>query len=532
MKLENPAQGDLKAPGAVELAQREAESRGLSSVIRRGLLSRLYPVLAETWQLLDACAVAGTFYVLARAHDLTLGERHVALIALSTGLMLLVYSWSDLFYRLRTRTLIEEAGRLLQGWVTVLVLLMAIGYLTESQSRFPRSVMLLWAGAAYLAQLAIHIGIRSFLHFLRRRGFNIRHALVVGCGEPLERIANFVASNPWLGIRIAGFVAEDNWLRAISGARRQQDGETASGGASKRAHAGWFSNSFPAQSTLSKAQLRHLGRLSDVDYLVERLVISEIYVTLPLERSSDAEAAMRTLVNIPVNVNWIPDFSLAQMLNTRTDTLSGQPLILLSDSRIDRHGQLVKRVEDLLLSALLIVLLFPLLAAIAWAVKRSSPGPILFRQRRHGLGGQPIVVWKFRTMRAESRTEIAKQATLDDQRVTPIGKWLRRWSLDELPQLFNVLEGSMSLVGPRPHPLWLNDQFSRTVDAYMQRHRVKPGLTGWAQVHGFRGETENNEKMERRVSYDLFYITHWSPLLDLEILLRTVPAVLLGKNAY
>ena len=241
---------------------------------------------------------------------------------------------------------------------------------------------------------------------------------------------------------------------------------------------------------------------------------------------------MRALVNVPVNVNWLPDFSVAQVLSMRADELDGQPIILLSDSRIERHGRLVKRMEDVLISGVLIVLLAPLLLAIAWAVKRSSPGPVLFKQWRHGMGGQRFVVWKFRSMRIESHATQDKQATLADDRVTPIGRLLRRWSLDELPQLFNVLAGHMSLVGPRPHPMWLNEAYTQVIDRYMQRHRVKPGLTGWAQVNGFRGETDTREKMEQRINCDLYYITHWSPWLDVKILALTVVAVLRGRNAY
>jgi putative colanic acid biosynthesis UDP-glucose lipid carrier transferase len=241
---------------------------------------------------------------------------------------------------------------------------------------------------------------------------------------------------------------------------------------------------------------------------------------------------MRALVNVPVNVNWLPDFSVAQVLSMRSDQLSGHPMVLLSDSRIERHGRLVKRIEDILISGALIVLLAPLLVAIACLVKRSSPGPVLFKQWRQGMGGQRFLVWKFRTMRQDAQATGEKQATADDDRVTPIGRLLRRWSLDELPQLFNVLAGHMSLVGPRPHPVWLNQSYVQVIDRYMQRHRVKPGLTGWAQVNGFRGETDTREKMEQRVNCDLYYITHWSPWLDLRILALTAVVVFRGRNAY
>lgn len=526
-KLQIPQEGTIPELTGSELASGKPFSGAQQPVLPRGLISRLYPLLTEVWQMLDALIVTAMLYVLLQIHGTAPQTEHLAFVGLTVMFMLVVYSWSDLFYRLRTRTLVEEGWRLMQAWGIVLILLMAISFLIETPRMFPRNLMLTWALLAYLAQLAMHIAIRTSLHSVRQRGYNIRHALIVGCGAPLESYANFIAQNPWLGIRVAGYVAEANWLGGPSGAENLRLGSM-----TKATFANTRLAPSGSISVGAGVHLPHLGRLSDVSRLVDSLSISEIYVTLPLERSGDAETAMRTLVNVPVNVNWVPDFSLAQMLSTRVDSIDGRPLVLLSDSRIDRHGQLVKRVEDILLSSILIALLAPLMAGIAWAIKRSSPGPVLFKQHRHGLGGRAITVWKFRTMRMNSTAETARQATSNDDRVTPIGKWLRRWSLDELPQLINVLQGRMSLVGPRPHPLWLNDQFSKIVDAYMQRHRVKPGLTGWAQIHGLRGETETAEKMEQRVRYDLYYITHWSPLLDVEILARTIPAVLLGKNAY
>ncbi|MCL6646071.1 MAG: undecaprenyl-phosphate glucose phosphotransferase [Dehalococcoidia bacterium] len=420
---------------------------------------------------------------------------------------------------MRTRSLAQEAGRLLAAWASVVVLLIAFGYATRTLHYYPRELVLAWALAAYGAQLVVRVAVRKFLHLLRRRGYNLRRALAVGCGAPLERFAQLIERNPWLGIRVEGFVAEPHWLADDSLVRRTgADAREPESGQQKPGIAG--------------GRIRYLGRLADIEPLVERLGISEIYVAMPLERSADAESAVQVLVNVPVNVNWLPDFSVVEMLSTRVDRLDGQPLVLLSDSRIDRHGYLFKRIEDLLLAPLLIVLLAPLLLAIACAVKWTSPGPVLFKQQRHGLGGRRITVWKFRTMFIDPQRDAERQASRDDPRITPVGRWLRRWSLDELPKLFNVVQGTMSLVGPRPHPLWLNDRFARIMEGYMRRHRVKPGLTGWAQVNGYRGETDTWEKMEQRVKLDLYYITHWSPWLDLRILVRTVWIVLRGDNAY
>jgi len=498
----------------------------------RGLATRLYPVLTELWQFLDAAAVGVALYVVTVFRGGSFGNsQHILLIAVTAVIMVGVYSWSDLFYRLRTRSLRQEAIRLLQAWTMVLVLLMAMAYLAQLQHLFPRSFLLAWATLGYCAQLVVHLIVRKSVHLLRQRGYNIRSALVVGCGAPLERQVQLVERNPWLGIRIEGYVAEPQWLTAPgapSGTWSGSPPPKMSADTRPRIDAGRRQGDTTATGGVSAPRL--LGRLSDIDRLVDALSISEIYVALPLERSVDAETAMRALMNVAVNVNWLPDFSIAHVLSMRSDELDGQPVILLSDSRIERHGRLVKRAEDLIVSAVVIVLLAPVLATIACAVKLSSPGPVFFRQVRHGLGGRLFNVWKFRTMTVWTHAD--KQASRNDDRITPIGRLLRRWSLDELPQLFNVLHGTMSLVGPRPHPVWLNEGHSQIINKYMQRHRVKPGLTGWAQVNGFRGETDTREKMEQRVNCDLYYITHWSPWLDIKILARTISTVLRGDNAY
>jgi Undecaprenyl-phosphate glucose phosphotransferase len=506
----NFGEGEGRAASRLGPLDAEAPAQPHPFKFKRGLFPRLYPILTELWQLLDIAAVGVALYAVTLWRGGTFGEDHALLFMVTAALILLVYSWSDLFYRLRTRSLLQEISRLLQAWTIVLVLLMAVAFLAEPDKHFSPRFAIQWGIAGFLAQLAVHVTVRKSIHFLRRRGYNIRSALIVGCGAPLQRHVRLINRNPWLGIQIEGYIAEPAWLAENDAAPADPANAAADAGVS----------------------LRHLGGLADIERLVATLGISEIYVALPLERSADAERAMRALVNVPVNVDWLPDFSVAQVLSMRADQIDGQPIVLLSDSRIERHGRLIKRTEDILVSGTLILLLAPVLLTIAWLVKRSSPGPVLFKQSRHGIGGQRFVVWKFRTMRIEPQGAQKKQATLGDDRVTPIGRLLRRWSLDELPQLFNVLMGQMSLVGPRPHPVWLNEAYAQVIERYMQRHRVKPGLTGWAQVNGFRGETDTREKMEQRVNCDLYYITHWSPWFDVKILVRTVAAVLRGDNAY
>jgi len=208
------------------------------------------------------------------------------------------------------------------------------------------------------------------------------------------------------------------------------------------------------------------------------------------------------------------------------------PLVSVFDSSIIGASLLIKRLEDLLLGSLILLLISPLMLGIAVAVKLTSPGPVFFKQRRYGLHGQVIEVWKFRSMSVLEDDQNVRQARKNDPRITPLGAFLRGTSLDELPQFFNVLQGTMSIVGPRPHAVAHNEEFRKLIHGYMLRHKVKPGITGWAQVNGWRGETNVIEKMEKRVEYDLYYINNWSVWLDLKIILKTIFGGMRGKNAY
>jgi putative colanic acid biosynthesis UDP-glucose lipid carrier transferase len=195
-------------------------------------------------------------------------------------------------------------------------------------------------------------------------------------------------------------------------------------------------------------------------------------------------------------------------------------------------NELVKRVSDVVLATLILVLISPLMIAIAIGVRLSSPGPVIFKQRRNGLDGGEITIWKFRSMRAQDNGPVVRQATRNDPRITGFGAFIRRTSLDELPQFFNVLQGTMSIVGPRPHAVAHNEEYRRVIKAYMVRHKVKPGITGWAQVNGHRGETDTLDKMVARVEYDLEYLRNWSLGLDLQIIVRTVRLLFFDRPAY
>lgn len=260
--------------------------------------------------------------------------------------------------------------------------------------------------------------------------------------------------------------------------------------------------------------------------------VSEVWIMLPLAEEQRIRSVLDTLEDSSVDVCIVPDAFGLQLLSGSISRVADMPIVNVSDIRLAESAELFKAVFDRAVASVAIVLLFPIMAAVALAVKLDSPGPALFRQRRYGIDGQDIEVWKFRSMKVMEDGGKVSQATRGDVRVTRVGAFLRRSSLDELPQFFNVLQGSMSIVGPRPHAVSHNEEYRQRIQGYMLRHKIKPGITGWAQVNGWRGETDTLEKMEQRVRYDLEYIRNWTPGLDFKIMVMTVFRGFYGKNVY
>ena len=259
----------------------------------------------------------------------------------------------------------------------------------------------------------------------------------------------------------------------------------------------------------------------------------EIYIALPLRAEPRIKQILNALADSSITVNFIPDFFSFDLLHSRLTDIGGVPIISVYDSPLNSSGKaLLKRLEDLIISTVIITLISPLLFAIAIAIKITSEGPVIFKQRRYGINGEEITILKFRSMTVCDDGHEITQAKKNDVRLTKIGAFLRRTSLDELPQFFNVIAGTMSIVGPRPHACAHNEQYRKLIPKYMLRHLVKPGITGWAQIHGWRGETDTLDKMEKRVEFDLHYIDNWSLWLDLKIILLTFVKGFINKNAY
>jgi putative colanic acid biosynthesis UDP-glucose lipid carrier transferase len=275
-----------------------------------------------------------------------------------------------------------------------------------------------------------------------------------------------------------------------------------------------------------------LGALRQLPDFIETHGVKDVFITLPLTSQPRIQSLLESLQNTTSSIHFVPDIFGVSVIQGRLEDMGGVPVVGLLVTPFTGINGFIKRASDVVLSILILILISPILALLAIGVKMSSPGPVIFKQRRTGLDGEIIEVYKFRSMRVQDNGPVVKQATRDDPRITPLGAIIRRTSLDELPQFVNVLQGRMSIVGPRPHAVAHNDQYRKLVKAYMARHKVKPGITGWAQVNGLRGETDTLDKMAARIEFDLEYLRNWSLGLDLLIIARTVKLVFFDRSAF
>jgi putative colanic acid biosynthesis UDP-glucose lipid carrier transferase len=325
----------------------------------------------------------------------------------------------------------------------------------------------------------------------------IKHAIIAGMNEQGVELARRLGSDMYSNVNVAGFF-EDRARERVN-----------------------HTDEFPV-----------LGKIADLSQYAKKNHIDVIYLSLPMASQQRILALLDDLRDTTSSIYFIPDIFVTDLIQGRMDSVGGIPVVGVCDTPFYGLSGAIKRGSDIVLSLVILLLLAPFLLLLALAVKLSSPGPALFRQRRYGLDGSEIIVYKFRTMSVLEDGGEIRQAAKGDSRVTPLGAFMRKTSLDELPQFINVLQGRMSIVGPRPHAVAHNEMYRKLIKGYMQRHKVKPGITGWAQVNGLRGETETVDKMKARIEYDLDYLRNWSLRLDLYIILKTVWVVFRGANAY
>lgn len=451
------------------------------------------------YRLADAAIIAAcgmtTTHWFAQRQQVDIAPIHALLVYLCSFIAIAMFPAFRLYASWRGRSLADLAARSLGAWATVF----ALGILASFLSHQTEAISRLWAGTWFVATAVGLVGVRLAAHgVLRRardRGLNGKRVVMVGFGALGHDLWRRVHAARSTGYEVVGIYAD---------AKEQ-----------------------------TPACAHRLRTLDDLSGFIRQHEVREVWIALPVESSQLVSLAMHALRHDPIDVRWIPDVMSVHLLGHRAHEFLGVPAIELNSLPAAGVRGMAKEGFDRVFALCALVGLAPLMLAIAVLIKLGSRGPVLFTQARLGVDGQVFQVYKFRSMTLHHETPgRVTQATRDDARVTALGAFLRRTSLDELPQFFNVLRGEMSVVGPRPHALEHNEQFKDLVARYMMRHRVKPGITGWAQVNGFRGQTDTVLKMRDRVEFDLYYIQNWTFLMDLQIIARTAVAGWTGKDVY
>ncbi len=450
----------------------------------------------------SACIIASLSFVVwfskGEVNNLEIGVSLVAVIIFS-----LLSHLTGLHRRIQQGSPNSELTSVFATWFLSILFLSLLGFATRFSAEFARSEILGWVA---LTPAMIGLGrmaTRIVMQAMAQHGYGVRRVAIAGLNDLGRQTAMNIAGEPSLGLQLLGFY--DDRVEKRNDAKVETNGQI-------------------------DTDLK--GNLSELVELARKGEVDTIMITLPMRAEQRIKYLLDKLSDSTVSVYIVPDFFVFELLHSRWANVGGLPAVSVFENPLFGVDGVMKRIADLAIATVgLAVVSIPMIL-IAIAVKLSSPGPVFFRQKRYGMDGEEILVWKFRSMRTCDNGPVVKQATKGDPRITRIGGILRKTSLDELPQLFNVLDGTMSLVGPRPHASAHNEEYRSLIRGYMLRHKVKPGITGLAQVNGCRGETETLDKMERRIEWDHKYIRRWSLWLDLKILFKTFTVVWSQEEAY
>lgn len=453
------------------------------------------PIVAFFKHLLDPFITWGMLILVTSAYDQVFTGYYFVLILITFFISSYVYEQTPIYRKWRNGHLLEYVRDTLFGWSIIVTILLAVDFAADFSKHYSKQVILTWFIITPIALIASHITLRLIADMLRKKG-GMRSAVFVGANETSLRLANRIAEFPYLLIDIQGYFDERNGSR------------------------------------IRKGLGVRLGGTTDVASYARKHNVQMIFISLPMSSQPRILEIIDDLHDSTASIYFLPDVNVFDLMQTRFNNVGGIPVVGVCESPFSGVDSVVKSVSDFILALLILIVLSPLMLGIALAVVLTSRGPAIFRQRRYGLNGEEIIVYKFRTMTVSEDGSCVKQARENDPRVTWVGAFLRRTSLDELPQFINVLQGRMSIVGPRPHAVAHNELYRKLIRGYMLRHKVKPGITGWAQVNGWRGETDVLQKMQGRIDYDLYYLKNWSLSLDLWIILRTIWVVLRRDNAY
>ncbi len=465
----------------------------------QGLPSQNHSKLAFVHRIADALIIMLVLRVSAALYGNVWSERYLTASVFAMALFYLFGESLRLYRPWHGNPARELLPLIIFAWVSAGLGLVVLAWITKITADYSRVTIGLWMIFTPLILILWRVALRSLLRVLRAQSQSARRVAIAGANEHGERLAEIVTSTPSLGLRLIGFFDD----RRAEEAQRKQD--------------------LPAPFAGDFNALVEQARAGQLDI---------IYITLPTKAEEQISRLIDRLSDTPAAVYIAPNFFIYNLLHSRWVNVESIPMISVFESPFLGIEGWTKRLEDIVLSIFILIIAAVPMLVIAAAIRVSAPGPIIFKQRRYGLDGRKFMMWKFRTMTVGEDDENLVQARKEDDRVTPLGAFLRRTSLDELPQFFNVLLGDMSIVGPRPHAVAHNEKYRKLISGYMLRHKVKPGITGWAQINGWRGETDTIDKMERRIQFDLWYIQSWSVWLDLRIIATTVFRGFVNENAY
>ena len=466
----------------------------------RSLFRQHRSLVAAVARTCDAIWIGLSLYLVILANGIAWNNEYSLAMACAVGLFLLFAQSQDVYRSWRGTYLRQAATQVIAAWLGVVCGLLFFSFIAKLTDHYPHSVMLFWLTITPAVLMIWRAGLYLLVGAIRRRGFNTRRVAIVGAREVGVKLADTLANAPWMGFGVTGFYDD----RRPAGTR-----------------------------PLATKDYKVIGNL---DAVVERARaghVDVVYITLPMRAEQRIQDLIAKLADTTVSVYLVPDFFTYSLMHTTSWGSVGEiPTVSIHETPFYGVDGWTKRIEDIILSLGILTLIAIPMLIITLGVRLTSAGPAIFKQRRYGLHGEEITVWKFRSMSVCENGNHVQQATKNDCRITSFGAFLRRTSLDELPQFINVLQGTMSIVGPRPHAVAHNESYRKIINGYMLRHKVKPGITGWAQVNGWRGETETIDKMQQRVEHDLAYIRNWSLLLDVKIVAMTVFKGFSGKNAY
>ena len=468
---------------------------------RRSLINVLQP-------LLDGLAIIGVAWFFINLNIGYLTQDYIIFLLVLLGLVSVMY---DRFAIYRTSSsFYRKLFSLFNAWFISFLALFVVGFLTNQSYIYSRDFIIELFIVGFVVQAIIHFVVRSINYRINKHSQTTDNVIIVGQGQLANYLEHKITANPWLNQRVIGNVSiNENTKRR----KKFEKSEL---------------NDYPTSRIIL------LGNVSELPLLIDEHAIDTVYIVTPLESSTVLEELYFVLLDKHVTIHWIPDIFSLRLINHSVKEIAGIPVLTLSETPLTGISRLAKSVEDKILSSLILIAISPVLLVIALLVKIDSPGPVFFRQNRTGWNGKTFSIWKFRSMVAQNQVldnAVIKQAERNDPRITKIGAFIRKTSIDELPQLFNVITGDMSLVGPRPHAVQHDEVYSERINDYYARHNIKPGMTGLAQVRGYRGETKEIDQMTKRIESDIEYINNWSIWLDLSILIRTI-RVFTSKDVY